>query len=62
VKLVLEYRLNEFRATVAAIAKGLHCIVPKRLLALFTWDQVWKIVKTIFGTCKKKKGNNQFGL
>jgi hypothetical protein len=44
VELVLHYRLNEFRGAVAAMARGLHCVVPKRLLALFTWEQVERMV------------------
>ena len=41
---VTALRLNEFRAQVAAMARGMYCIVPERVLKLFTWREVETLV------------------
>ena len=35
-----QYRLHEFDAQAAAVRAGLATIVPARLLALFTWEEI----------------------
>ena len=39
-RLVEQYRLREFDAQAAALRAGLATIVPARLLALFTWEEI----------------------
>jgi E3 ubiquitin-protein ligase HERC2 len=40
VRLLEHYRLHEFDLQAAAVREGLATIVPARLLALFTWEEV----------------------
>jgi len=49
VKLVEQYRLHEFDMQAAAIRAGLASIVPAKLLALFTWEELEQYV------CGKKQ-------
>lgn len=42
--LVEQYRLHEFDRQAAAVRQGLACMVPYRLLSIFTWDQLEEFV------------------
>merc|ERR1712054_462546 len=44
VALLLHFRLHELDRQLAAIRRGLSCIVPLRILQLFTWTQVEELV------------------
>jgi len=44
VDLVYAYRLHELDRQVAAMRRGLGCVVPLRLLQLFTWQQAEELV------------------
>jgi hypothetical protein len=36
----MQYKLHEFDLQIEAIRRGLHCIVPQRMLVLFTWEEL----------------------
>ena len=38
------YRMNEFNSQAAAVRRGLACMIPSRLLSLFTWEQLERMV------------------
>ena len=42
--LIEQYRLHEFDDQAAAVRQGIACIVPHHFLALFTWEQLEKMV------------------
>lgn len=42
--LVEQYRLHEFDRQAAAVRQGLACMVPYRLLSIYTWDQLEELV------------------
>ena len=44
VALVRHFRLHELDRQLAAIRRGLSCVVPLRILQLFTWPQVEELV------------------
>ena len=44
VDMVLSWRLHELDRQVAAMRRGLGCVVPLRLLQLFTWQQTEELV------------------
>jgi hypothetical protein len=44
VDLALNYRLHEFDKQVDAVAVGLACMVPVRLLCLFSWSELEEMV------------------
>jgi len=42
--LVEQYRLHEFDRQAAAVRQGLGCMIPSRLLSIYTWDQLEEMV------------------
>lgn len=50
IKLVENYRLNEFKAQVEAIKSGLGTIVPNQLLSLFNWQELEVILYIFFSS------------
>ena len=44
VELATKYRMGEFDKQVAAILRGFACIVPVRMLVLFSWEEVAEMV------------------
>ena len=44
VDLVLQYRLHEFDKQIDAVTVGLACMVPVRLLCMFSWSELEEMV------------------